>query len=337
VVDLEKKIINAIAKFNLNLTGKIILTEAATGNYVVTPLIAALAGAEKVYAFTKTSRYGTIEQVKKETYHLAQALHIQDRIEVITDLEQISLDQINILTNTGFLRPITETIIKLLSSNCVIPLMWETWEYRESDLDLNACLNQNIKVYGTNEDDQRLNTKEYIGYMGLKFLLQLNHTPLSSRVLILGCEYFTIHLEKILKRNQYELQIVNVYHEAIDVTKFDVIILLEHHNDLLLIGENGYINIHDINETVDVIHICGNVDFTLAKFNHIPAEPSPFGYMSYTADYMGAHVVIDLHTASLKVAEGMLQANNKYLTKEEYKMFMETNYPAMSFQDERYW
>ena len=43
---------NSIEKFELNIKDKIVLTEAATGNFVVTPIIAALAGAN-VYAITK--------------------------------------------------------------------------------------------------------------------------------------------------------------------------------------------------------------------------------------------------------------------------------------------
>ena len=46
------KIKYSLDKFNLNLTGKVVLTEAATGAYSVTPVIAAMAGA-KVYALAK--------------------------------------------------------------------------------------------------------------------------------------------------------------------------------------------------------------------------------------------------------------------------------------------
>ena len=49
----------AIEKFHLNLTGFSVLTEAASGNYVFTPLICALAGAKEVIAFTKDSVYAS--------------------------------------------------------------------------------------------------------------------------------------------------------------------------------------------------------------------------------------------------------------------------------------
>ncbi len=59
---LINKLRKRVQALDLNLKGKIVLTEAATGAYVVTPILAALAGA-KVYAFSKTTCYGTVEEV----------------------------------------------------------------------------------------------------------------------------------------------------------------------------------------------------------------------------------------------------------------------------------
>ena len=55
-MDISKKIDQTINKLKLDLKGKIVLTEAATGPYCTTPIIAALAGA-KVFAFTKNTKY----------------------------------------------------------------------------------------------------------------------------------------------------------------------------------------------------------------------------------------------------------------------------------------
>ena len=173
--------------------------------------------------------------------------------------------------------------------------------------------------------------------MVLKFLLGYNHTPMSSNILVLGCNYFTDYVEKVLKQNRYRYKIITEYKDKIDINSFDAIVLLEHYKKDLLIGENGFIGVNEIAQKKDVVHICGNVDFRIAKFNFIPKKPAPFGYMSFTADYMGNQVVIDLHTAGLKVAEGMIKVNKMNLDKSKYKIFMEKNYPAMSFKEKRYW
>ena len=52
---LIDKLFKRVEALDLNLKGKTVLTEAASGAYVVTPLLAAIAGA-KVYAFTRTTR-----------------------------------------------------------------------------------------------------------------------------------------------------------------------------------------------------------------------------------------------------------------------------------------
>ena len=59
--------------------------------------------------------------------------------------------------------------------------------------------------------------------------------------------------------------------------------------------------------------------------------------MSFTTDYIDNRAVIDLHTAGLKVVEGMLKANELALDSEDYKIFMEDNYPALSFNEKKYW
>ncbi|MEJ5197352.1 MAG: hypothetical protein WHX53_00370, partial [Anaerolineae bacterium] len=60
-----------IAFLDLDLSGLVVLTEAASGPYVVTPIIAALAGAARVIALTAASRYGSVEAVVAETHALA--------------------------------------------------------------------------------------------------------------------------------------------------------------------------------------------------------------------------------------------------------------------------
>ncbi len=59
------------AFLELDLSGLVVLTEAASGPYVVTPIIAALAGAARVIALTAPSRYGSIEAVIAQTQALA--------------------------------------------------------------------------------------------------------------------------------------------------------------------------------------------------------------------------------------------------------------------------
>jgi len=69
---LIDKLVRQVKALQLNLNGKIVLTEAATGAYIVTPVLAAIAGA-KVFAFSKATRYGSLEEVFASTKQLADA------------------------------------------------------------------------------------------------------------------------------------------------------------------------------------------------------------------------------------------------------------------------
>lgn len=335
---MVKKIIKSLNKFDLNIENRIVLTEAASGNYVVTPIIAALGNAKQVFAYTKESKYATVDKVIEQTKILGKKFSVENKIEIITSSDEIPWNNIDILTNTGFNRPINAEIISKLKKGCVIPLMWEPWEYRENELDLNACLEKGIKVYGTNENDPRLKTMHYIGYTVLKFLLDNGRTPFSCKPLLLGTKKFIDAVSYILEKNDYFVQALVDYNQQVNIDDYDAIVILEHQRNLSIIGsEQSFIDINSINNEKLIIHICGNVNLQNAAFKYIPENPAPFGYMSFTTDFIDSQAVIDLHTAGLKVAEGMLKANDLGFAGLYYKKYMESNYPALSFWDEALW
>ena len=101
----------------------------------------------------------------------------------------------DLVTNTGFVRPIDNNLINSLSSNAVISLMWEPWEIRKNEIDLEKIKEKGIKIFGTNESDYRLKTMNYLGYLVLYFLLDQKITP-SNKILILGNKEFTNLLQR---------------------------------------------------------------------------------------------------------------------------------------------
>lgn len=329
-----KKINYSIKKFDLNLTDKVILTEAATGSYSCTPIICLLAGAKKVYALAKETSYGNYDDIEKTFFEYKN----NPNLKLINSLDEI-IEHIDIITNSGFVRPIDERYLKIINSNSVITLMYEPWEFRESDLNLKLLHEHNIKVYGTNEHDKRLQTMDYIGLTVLYHLLNYKITHFSNcKILLLGNYEFTEPIERILISNNYSTLTINNYNDSIDPTIFDVIVVAENKNNQSIIGNKfSYIDANSLTEKQKIIHICGNVDFKGIKCTYQPEKPANFGYMSYRTDFIDDMALIDLQTASLKVAEGMLKANQKSLKADKYKEYMEKNYPALSFEDKLYW
>lgn len=78
-----RKLITESLEFNkLDLRDFVVFTEAASKNYVVTPIIAAMAGA-RVYAITKDSIYGKAKDIESFTYRFAKFCNVKDKISIV--------------------------------------------------------------------------------------------------------------------------------------------------------------------------------------------------------------------------------------------------------------
>jgi len=310
----EFKIIEeAISKFSLDLKGLNILTEAASGNYVWTPIIAALAGGN-VFAFSKNSRYGSFNEIAKNTKNLAKKLGIEKRIFITNILSPEIIKKSNIITNLGFLRPLNEEKLKYCDSKVVIPLMWETWEYREEDLDLSYCFKKGIPVLGTNESHKDVATFKYLGLVVKKILLNQNIEIFKSKIIVLGKGKFKKEIISSLKKEgaiiiDYNLECIKNY-------KFiDAIIIADNITNTNYIGNKGIINcstLKKINKDILIVHISGNIsvnEIIKEKLHLFPNNIAPIKYMSITTDFVGPKPLIDLHTAGLKVGKIMNDYN----------------------------
>ncbi len=56
---------NVIDALRIDLSGLTVLIEAACGEYVCTPVIAALPGAKRVLALTRDAKYGTVSELTR--------------------------------------------------------------------------------------------------------------------------------------------------------------------------------------------------------------------------------------------------------------------------------
>src|SRR5690242_10199626 len=112
----------AVRDCDLNLDGATVLTEAASGAYIVTPILAAMAGAT-VHAFTRNTRYGSVSDIEAETLSLARSAGVADRISVHAELTPELISSADIITNSGHLRPIDSTFIASAKQGAVISLM----------------------------------------------------------------------------------------------------------------------------------------------------------------------------------------------------------------------
>jgi len=321
----------AIATFELDLSSRVLLTEAATNYYMLTPLIAALAGAEQVYALTRNSSYGTAEKIRDETTMLARRWGVDARIEVLVDRTDRRIEEADIVTNLGFVRPLDAAFLARLKPTVAVPLMWETWEWRPEDLDLAECRRLGIPVLGTNEHHPELSTFRYIGHIALKLLLESDIEVLKSRIVIVGSGDFAAEASATVRAAGAHVVVLDprereglrsdVARESLRAA--DALVVVEHHTREMLIGTPGQLEAHELcqlNPALVILHICGNVDGQALRQLGMWCRPSRFappGCMSVATDYVGPRPLIDLHTAGLKVGEILAGARLRGLAREE--------------------
>ena len=319
---IEKLIGDAIDTYNLDLSGLTVFTEAASGNYVVTPLIAALAGSDRVFAITRDSRYGKAVDVRNFTLELAQRWGVGDRIEVVSDEIPSILSQVDIVTNLGFVRPIDKNMIAHLKPTAVLPLMWETWEFREADLDLSECRRVGIMVLGTNEREAGLDLFTYVGYLAVKLAFELEIEIYRSKVVVVGSGPFGESCVKAFDKLEADIGYIDLSADnslgtesaKSTLRSADLVVLVEHHSPACLIGSEGQITVDELlalSPHLSIVHIAGHInrkEIDNAAIPCVPQKSAAPGYMSVATDYLGPKPVIALHTAGLKVGEAMARA-----------------------------
>ncbi len=312
----------AIEKFDLSLKGLEVLTEAATGYFMLTPIIAAVADAVKVYAVTKDSQYGRASDIRDATMALARHFGVERGIQVITSSYAPEIANADIITNLGHVRPLDKPFLSRLKKTAVIPLMFEAWEWRPEDLDLVECRAMGIPVLATNEEHEDLQTMRFVGHLSLKLLFELEIEIFESRIVVLGSGKFGAAVTKSLRDggssvNHMETESPDVLKkkEVLEaLRRCDGVVIAEHVCREELIGPSGPISGKDLrtlNPSLVLVHIAGNVDQEDIRRAGIRCRPEGFakpGYMSVTTNDLGPRPSIDLHAAGLKIGEIMARA-----------------------------
>ena len=330
-----------IKQLKLDLSGLVVLTEAASGNYIYTPLIAVMAGAEKVIAVTRDSRYGKAKDITRNTFLLAKAFGLEKRIQIKESLPPQKIRQADIVTNLGFLRPITKEFISNLKSTTAISLMYETWEFREEDLDLHECWKRGIPVLGTNEEHEALRIFEYIGHLCLKILLEAQIEVFQSKIVLVGNNPFGKNITKTLSAAKANILWVtdatddevkelggikigcNLKDKRVQgsIRNCDAIIINTYPDRDEVIGKNGYISSQKLKELAPgtlVIQLNGMIERkTLDKLGItcLPTDEPGAGHMGWTLADLGPKPVIALNSGGLKVGELLARAKLKGLNR----------------------
>jgi len=343
-----------VAGFDLNLDGLNVYTEAASGHYAYGPVLAALAGAKHVTAQVRDSRFGSAQDIISRTRQLAESYGVGYLIECVERRSHQHLARADIVTNSGHVRPIDRDLIDALKPTAVIPLMWETWEFRSSDFDLNYCKERGVVVLGTNERHPPCNMLGFIGLCSLKLLFDLGFD--GGKVLLMGnAPVPASPMVDYMRRIGIDVTWVSSnpdgdlgYEEIKDHFRdhggqYDIMILAEHRLHDLILGTGGLLDfkaIKAINPAIKIGVMCGNVDvqgLSDSGLRYVPKHIAPVGFMSYQPYMLGPRPVLTLYAGGLKVGEAMARARIRGLSPRDSVVDAMAKSPAMDFEGTLSW
>lgn len=343
-----------ISKLNLDLSNLDIYTEAASGPYCFNPIFAALAGAKKVYAQTRDSRYATKEDVARETFQYAKYFNVEDKIEIMFSRCHARLKTADIVTNSNFVRPIDEPLITSLKETAVIPLMWETWEFRPTDFALDVCKANNILTLGTIEHKSPIDMLPYNGLLALKMIFELDYD--CGDVLLIGGpaifagpmkDYMTrigVPVTWIADLDEADMHYADLQgHLNSNGQKYSILLLAEQSRHHEILGPDAYISFADIcriNPQLKLGVISGGVnknELHSCGIKYFPETIMPGGHMSYQPYQLGYKPVLTLFAGGLKVGEAMARARLAGLSVSQAADFALRNSPAMDYLGEYSW
>ncbi len=309
----------AIKRCNLQLNQLTVLTEAATGAYAVTPVLAAMAGAEKVFALTRNSRYGTVEEVINKTKEVTEIAGVSDRIEFLSKKTKDIVAQADIITNSGHVRPIDAEMIGWMKPSAVIGLMYEAWEFRPEDVDLNACHQWGIQVAGVNERHPAVDVFSFLGIMAVKLLLDAGIAVYTSNILLLCDNPFSSFIESGLVNAGANVDTVDSLTAAPTDKIYDAILVaLQPRQEPVLSGKDA-VAIAKYWPGALVAQYWGDIERSAFLSHNVPVcpavQPKP-GHMAILPSAVGPEPIIRLQTGGLKAAEVIWRQQFSELNKE---------------------
>lgn len=189
-----------VADTGLDLRGRVVITECANDAYAVTAAAALAAGAE-VHAFGRSSRYATFAQASDDVRALATALGADlSGLHLTDDASTIPWSRVDLVTNSGHLRPLSADRLELLPDHAVIALMFEAWELRDGDIDVATAHRRGLTIVGVDEHHPACASFELVGSLAVSESMRQRWSLDGARVLVVSDNAFQAPVLRALRR-----------------------------------------------------------------------------------------------------------------------------------------
>ena len=309
------KIEQKIGRLELNLEGYNVLTEVGSGLYNYMPIIPLLAGAKRVMAWTRDSRFGTASDLVESCRKIALELNEARNLDFYQgDFKEEHLACADLITNSGFLRPLDETKLRFAKDSAVIPLMFESWEIRKGDIDIDYCHRRGIKVAGTSESHGDLDVFPQVGHLAAKMVFEAGYEIYGNKIAIWSDDDFGQVIGKTFSSlGADQITVTTDFEELVgSVSDLDFLFISDY-DEVRPYDDPSFFawdRLRELNGQFGIVHLYGEVDsITLSKkgFNVFPPEKGIGKYMSRTISYLGINPFFSLMVGGFKVGENLLR------------------------------
>jgi hypothetical protein len=218
--------------------------------------------------------------------------------------------------------------------------MYEAWEWRNADMDINYIRKRGFKIGATNERHPDVDVFSYLGDMALKLIFDAGLCPYKNRFILLCNNDFGPYIARILAavcdklavidldehKKHYnpdqvdwiggfpELNIPESYKNA------EAILFTAYPFDKIWIGEHSTIKVQEIRSKLAdpfLLRFAGDVDESFLQKKGIRLFPEHVhsGHMGILPSAIGYDPIIRLQSAGLKVGELLLNNLTHYKDK----------------------
>lgn len=295
----------AVSRCELDLAGLTVLTEAANGAYVVTPVIAALAGAD-VCAVAASNAYTSEPEIRELTARIARLAGVVDRVELVPARDPGIVGAADIITNSGSVRPIDAETVSHMKPSAVVPLMYESWEYRGADVDLEACRDRGIVVAGTNERHPAVDVFSYLGQMAVLQLHEAGIPVRGSRILLLCDNDFAPFIVRDLEAAQATVTLAPHLTAELIPSDADAVVLALQPTTAPVLDAAGAELLARTAPGAVLVQYWGDADREALDTTGVPVwppRPPSAGHMGVLPSAVGPEPVVRLQSGGLKVGE----------------------------------
>jgi hypothetical protein len=309
---------NSIKTFELDLNELNLFVPVLPVYTSIFPVMASLAGAKQVCAITDD-----LETVNRTAMY-QQLYDWKTEVSFINELNQQILSHLDIIVKSDDTSYMDRKSINFLKKECVISCFPQNCDFSSvSGIDAESCAEKGIKIILLNPNCKEIGLFKHISHLILKRCYENGISLYKSKILLVGGGELTENILSLLKAiganvfvastNRPEDRDYAIKH----ISDSDAVILCEYPltNEIIL-GNNGFINIHEAKEKnpeLKIIHLSGKVEMNPLILSGLDYCPDTIiqNTLNLNIRETSLKLICDTVAATLKSAESLIKNPNK--------------------------